>query len=46
MVDSGKSDKIVKISGKGDKPILTTDSETMLRSLFKRGFHQNRYVSE
>ena len=30
----GKSDKIIKISGKVDKPTLTTDSAIIFRSLF------------
>ena len=30
MVDFGKSDKMIKISGKVDKPTLTTDSAKIL----------------
>ena len=41
MVDFGKSDKMIKISGKVDKPILTTDSAMIFRSLFKEELHQN-----
>ena len=34
MVDFGKSDKMIKISEKGDKPTLTTDT-IIVRSLLK-----------
>ena len=36
IVDFGKSDKIMKISGKVNKPTLTTDSAMMFHSLFKK----------
>ena len=40
MVDFGKSDKMIKISGKLDKPILTTNSALIFCSLFKKELHQ------
>ena len=42
MVDFGKSDKMIKISGKVDKPALTMDSAILIfRSLLKKELHQN-----
>ena len=40
MVDFGKSDKMIKISGKVNKPTLTTDL-VIFRSLLERELHQN-----
>ena len=36
MVDFGKSDEMIKISGNVDKPTLTTDSAMIFPSLFKK----------
>ena len=41
MVDFRKSNRMIKISGKVDKPTLTTDSAMMFRSSFKKELHQN-----
>ena len=40
IVGFGKSDKMIKISGKVDKPTLTMDSAMIFHSLFKKVFHQ------
>ena len=44
MVDFGKDDKMIKISGKVDKLTLTIDSAMIFRSLFKKELHQNENV--
>ena len=41
MVDFGKSDKIIKISGKVYTPMLTTVLAMIFRSLFKKELLQN-----
>ena len=41
MVDFGKSDKMIEISGKGNKPALRTGSAMIVHSLFKIELHQD-----
>ena len=43
MMEFGKSDKMIKISGKVDKPTLTMDSAVLIfRSLLKKELLQNK----